>query len=71
MSRETISRSAGQPSFYYLMMARCCFDRARRAGHPKGAGLRTVGRDYLIKATTFEPQHSKPSAGVHMMTEAA
>ena len=70
MSRKTISMSEGQPSFYYLMMARCCFDRARRAGHSKGAGLRGIGRDYLIKATTFEP-YSKASARVHMMSEAA
>jgi hypothetical protein len=51
MSRKTILLSAGQPSFYYLMMARCYFDRARKAGHHKGAGLRGIGRDYLIKAT--------------------
>jgi hypothetical protein len=71
MSRKTNSLSAGQPSFYYLMMARCYFDRARKAGHRKGTGLRGIGRDYLVKATTFESQHAKPSAGVHMMSEAA
>jgi hypothetical protein len=71
MSRKTISLSAGQPSFYYLMMARCYFDRARRAGHPKGAGLRNIGRDYLIKAATFEPRYAQASDGMRMMGEAA
>jgi hypothetical protein len=71
MSRKTISLSEGQPSFYYLMMARCYFDRARRAGHSKGAGLRGIGRDYLIKAAAFEPQHAKSCADLRMMSEAA
>ena len=71
MSRKMISQNAGQPSFYYLMMARCYFDRARKAGHPKGAGLRNIGRDYLIKAMAFESQCSKLSDGVHTMSEAA
>jgi hypothetical protein len=72
MSQPSISSSAGQqPSFLYLMMARSCFDRARRAGHSRGAALRNVGHDYLIKAATFDPRQSKSSAGVFVMKEAA
>jgi hypothetical protein len=50
MSQKSIS-SAGQPSFLYLMMARSCFQRARRAGHRTGPTLRAIGRDYLTRAT--------------------
>ena len=64
MSQQSILSSAGHPSFFYLMMARSCFDRARRAGHSRGAALRNIGHDYLIKATTFDPQQSKSSAGL-------
>jgi len=53
------------------MMARGCFDRARRAGHSRGTALRNIGHDYLIKATTFGQQQSKSSAGVFVMKEAA
>jgi hypothetical protein len=62
MSQQSISSSAGQPSFFYLMMARGCFDRARRAGRSKGAALRNIGHDYLIKAKTFDPSRRKSSA---------
>jgi len=62
MPQKTISQTAGQPSFFFLMLACSCFDRARRAGHPKNDALRNFGRDYLIKATTFEPQRSRVSA---------
>jgi hypothetical protein len=53
--------SAGEPSFFYLMMARGCFQRAGRAVHPNaGAVLRNIARDYLTKATkvtsVFESQ---------------
>ena len=71
MSQPSISSSAGQPSFFYLMMARSCFDRARRAGHPRGGALRNIGHDYLIKATTFDRQPSKSSAGAFVMKAAA
>jgi len=71
MSQPSISSSAGQPSFFYLMMARSCFDRARGAGHLRGAALRNIGHDYLIKATTFDPWRSKSSAAVFVMKEAA
>jgi hypothetical protein len=71
MSQQSISPSAKQPSFFYLMMARGCFDRARRAGHSKGAALRNIGHAYLIKATTFDRRLSKSSAGARVMKEAA
>ena len=71
MSQQLISSSAAQPSFFYLIMARGCFDRARRAGHSRGTALRNIGHDYLIKATTFGQQQSKSSAGVFVMKEAA
>jgi hypothetical protein len=52
MSRKSIQSSAGEPSFFYLMMARSCFRRARNTRHPKGSGaLRTIGRSYLAQAS--------------------
>jgi hypothetical protein len=53
------------------MLARSCFQRARRARH--GATLRNIGRDYLMKATKVtsatEPQQS--TASVRVTNEAA
>jgi hypothetical protein len=52
MAHRSIRTSAGEPSFYYLMMARTCFQSAAKAVHPKGgATLRNIGRAYLMKAT--------------------
>jgi hypothetical protein len=52
MLRKPIQSSAGEPSFFYLMMAEGCFRRAVRTRHLKGAGtLRNIGRNYLTKAT--------------------
>lgn len=42
-------KQAKQTSFFYLLMALGCFDRARRARH--GTTLRNIGRNYLFKAT--------------------
>jgi hypothetical protein len=51
MSRKSIQSSAGEPSFFYLIMAESCFRRAGRTRHPKGRGtLRDIGRGYLAKA---------------------
>ena len=51
MLRKSISTSAGEPSFFYLMMADGCFRRAASM-HPEiGGTLRNIGRDYLMKAT--------------------
>jgi hypothetical protein len=51
MSRKSIQSSAGEPSFFYLMMAESCFRRAARTRHAKGRGaLRDLGRSYLARA---------------------
>jgi hypothetical protein len=51
MSRKPIQSSAGEPSFFYLLMAESCFRRAGSTGHPKARGtLRDLGRNYLVKA---------------------
>jgi hypothetical protein len=43
--------SAGEPSFFYLMMAESCFRQAVSTHHPKaGDTLRDIGRNYLLKA---------------------
>ena len=42
-------KRAGQTSFFYLLLAFGCFDRARRVRH--GATLRSIARDYMRKAT--------------------
>ena len=52
MSQQSISSSAGQPSFFYLMMADSCFQRAANTDNPRVINaLRDIGRDYLLKAT--------------------
>jgi hypothetical protein len=52
MVRNPIKTSAGEPSFFYLMMARSCFRRAASTRHPKaGSTLLEIGRNYLAKAT--------------------
>jgi hypothetical protein len=52
MLRKPIHTSAGEPSFFYLMMAESCFQRAVSTRHPKAGGtLLEIGRSYLAKAT--------------------
>lgn len=51
-------KRAERPSFFYLLMAFGCFDRARRAPH--SATLYNIGHNYLIKATKVEPRRSTP-----------
>jgi hypothetical protein len=52
MQRKPIHTSAGEPSFFYLMMAETCFQRADSTRHPKaGSTLLEIGRNYLAKAT--------------------
>ena len=41
-------KRAEQTSFFYLLLALSCFDRAHRVRH--GASLRSIGRDYVRKA---------------------
>jgi hypothetical protein len=56
MSRKSTQSSAGEPSFFYLIMAESCFRRAADTRHPKGRGtLRAIGRDYLAKAREVSP----------------
>jgi hypothetical protein len=61
MLRKSIQSSAKEPSFFYLMMAESCFQRAASTQHTKARGtLREIGRNYLAKASevasTLEPQ---------------
>jgi hypothetical protein len=61
MLRKSIQSSAGEPSFFYLMMAETCFQRAASTRHLKARGtLRDIGRRYLAEASevesTLEPQ---------------
>jgi hypothetical protein len=52
MLRKSIQSSAQEPSFFYLMMAESCFQRAASTRHPKACGaLRELGRKYLADAT--------------------
>jgi hypothetical protein len=61
MLRKSLYSSPGEPSFFYLMMAGSCFQRAAR--HPQASTLRKIGRNYLTKATKvtsmLEPQPSQ------------
>jgi hypothetical protein len=61
MLRKSIHNSAKEPSFFYLMMAESCFQRAASTRHPKARGtLREIGRRYLAEASdvasTLAPQ---------------
>jgi hypothetical protein len=52
MLRKSIQSSAKEPSFFYLMMAESCFQRAASTRHPKARGtLREIGRNYLAQAS--------------------
>jgi hypothetical protein len=49
--RKSAYAGAGEPSFFYLMMAGSCFRRSASARHPQAGGLlRRIGREYLMKA---------------------
>ena len=51
MLRKSIHSSAKEPSFFYLMMAESCFQRAASTRHPKACvTLREIGRKYLAEA---------------------
>ena len=61
MLRKSIQSSPKEPSFFYLMMAESCFQRAASTRHLKARDtLREVGRHYLAKASDvasiLEPQ---------------
>jgi hypothetical protein len=51
MLSKSIQSSAGEPSFFYLIMAQSCFRRADITRDPGARGaLRDLGRNYLAKA---------------------
>jgi hypothetical protein len=59
MLRRSIQSSA-EPSFFYLIMAESCFERAARTRRPDVRGtLRNIGRNYLAKANA---PHAEPRA---------
>ena len=52
MLRQPIYASSERPSFFYLLMADSCFQRAASTASPGASNaLRDIGRDYLMKAT--------------------
>jgi hypothetical protein len=55
MRRKSCRISAGEPSFFYLMLANGCFRRSASTRHPNASRtLREIGRDYLAKASIVE-----------------
>jgi len=52
MLRHPICASSERTSFFYLLMADSCFQRAANTANPGASNaLRDIGRDYLVKAT--------------------
>jgi hypothetical protein len=68
VSRESNHTSAGEPSFYYLMMADGCFRRSAKAGKA-GTTLRDIGRDYLAKATTVTSAFARSQLSADVIEE--
>jgi hypothetical protein len=63
MLRKSIHNSAAEPSFYYLIMAESCFQRAASTRHPNAGGtLREIGRHYLAKANDVGSMRKPQSA---------
>jgi hypothetical protein len=51
MLRPSIQSRSAEPSFFYLIMAESCFQRAARTRRPNvRSTLRDIGRHYLAKA---------------------
>jgi hypothetical protein len=67
MLRKSIHSSAAEPSFFYLIMAESCFQRAASTRHPKARGtLREIGRNYLAKANDVaSTRELQASAAAH------
>jgi hypothetical protein len=68
MLRKSLRTSAGEPSFFYLMLADSCFQRAVETRHLTGSGtLREIGRSYLASArgvaSVLESQTSELRSG--------
>ena len=56
MFGKSIPSSTAAPSFFYLLMAATCFQRAGRTCHPSGRGaLRDIGHEYLAQASPNSP----------------
>jgi hypothetical protein len=52
MFGKSIPTSTMEPSFFYLLMAATCFQRAGCTGHPHAGGaLRNIGCKYLTQAS--------------------
>jgi hypothetical protein len=52
MFSKSIPRSTSEPSFFYLLMAATCFQRAGCTRHRNaGRALRDIGCEYLAKAS--------------------
>ena len=52
MFGKSIQSGRVEPSFFYLLMAATCFQRAGRTRHPNAGGaLRDIGCEYLAKAS--------------------
>jgi hypothetical protein len=64
MLHKSLRISAGEPSFFYLMLAESCFRRAVSTRHLKGSStLREIGRNYLANATVVASMlESQPNA---------
>jgi hypothetical protein len=62
-------KRAEQTSFFYLLLALGCFDRARGVRH--AVTLRGIGRDYVRKATKVTSKSEPQPAGGRAMNEAA
>jgi hypothetical protein len=49
---KSADASTGESSFFYLMMAKCCFERSVSTRNPNAADtLREIGRAYLANAS--------------------
>jgi hypothetical protein len=68
VSRESNHTSAGEPSFFYLMMADSCFRRSAKAGKA-GTTLRDIGRNYLTKATTVTSAFERSQLSADVIKE--
>jgi hypothetical protein len=54
MFHKSHRRRTGQSSFYYLMLAESCFQRAVGTRHANGSStLREIGRNYLANASSI------------------
>lgn len=52
MLRKSTHASAGEPSFFYLLIADSCFQRASGTMSPAACdALRNIGREYLMEST--------------------